>query len=187
MRFFTHISASVPIAIIMARALPTEISVPVIFGVVVGSISPDVDFPHGNTVASWGRKIARRAKRRSVIGLVFVAPALYVLGTLIIVWGWTLKAIVKILDLPHRGALHSPLLAILFILAGGVLSLLHPLFSVLVGIGIGWITHLLLDMMTPSGIAVGKWRISGPVVTGSLVDYAIGIVMLVFAAIGFVI
>lgn len=186
MRFFTHISASAPPAVMAARLLPPEISAPVIFGILVGSISPDVDFPYGNTVASWGRKIVKRAKRRSVVELVFVAPVFYALGILIIAWGWMLKAIVKILNLPHRGALHSPLLAVLFVLVGGALSLLHPLLSVFAGVGIGWMVHLLLDMMTPSGIVVGGRRISGPVVTGSLVDYAIGVAMLVFAAIGIV-
>lgn len=73
-----------------------------------------------------------------------------------------------LLGIRHRTITHGlmwPLLIYLF--SGG-----HPL---MLGLAIGWLMHILADALTHDGIPPFwpfAWRIRGPIVTGSIIEYS---------------
>lgn len=70
----------------------------------------------------------------------------------------------------HRGLLHSILVPVFFYCIFAFF-LLH---EVAYAITLGYVSHLIMDMITPAGIFPLyplKWRIHGPVKTGSFFEY----------------
>lgn len=78
------------------------------------------------------------------------------------------------LRLPHRGITHWFLWPGLILLAGW-----H--YPLLVGIGLGWLLHLLADLLTVEGLRLWpfRYRFRGPVRTGGLSEYLVVIPYLV--------
>lgn len=78
----------------------------------------------------------------------------------------------------HRGLLHS-ILVPLFFYCIFAFFLMH---EVAYAITLGYTSHLIMDMMTPAGIFPLyplKWRIHGPIKTGSYVEYLFAFTFLV--------
>ncbi len=89
----------------------------------------------------------------------------------------------------HRGHLHSFWWSIAFAAAGAIVLIAgQPIVGWwFVGLGAGWLSHLLLDSLTISGIQWWRWRLSGPVRTSSWGDDLVFVACVVAAVLLFVI
>ena len=84
---------------------------------------------------------------------------------------WPAKLLLR-----HRGIIHSlwiPLVSYLII---------SPFSSIIAtGISIGYLSHLVLDALTPAGITPFwpiPWKIRGPIKTGALVEHILALTLL---------
>lgn len=149
-----------------ARSAP-DWGLPMALGTVIGSLLPDADSPGSFYLEHLARQWARR---RSI--------ALRMTGLVILLLILPFRYAVMGLGLPHRGPLHTPHFAALWMGTGLALGFAVPLLgALLIGLGIGVLVHLAADSTTPGGINWFGRRIRGPIRTGSAME--IGLVSLV--------
>lgn len=107
----------------------------------------------------------------AVLGSLFpdIDTSTSIICTLLPFHGWPLNKI------RHRGFTHS-------VIATGIIALLLyllvPFKSVVIGLVIGYFSHIVADMLTPSGVQLlwpkrKKYRLGLNVVTGSTIEYCI--------------
>lgn len=171
MRFDTHLASGFTSAAAAVTALPPPLNYFVAVGCVVGSVLPDSD------IANPGKTLSHRlGKKRGILGGLISAATLAV-RALAILLGYGLFFIATVFRIKHRKEFHSPLFPIVLGTTGLLTSLFFPEFGILLGLGIGWLIHLLLDSLTPSGIQWGKYKVSGPITTGGMADSAVRVIM----------
>lgn len=164
MRGVTHLSGGLLVGSVLVRC--TNPSGGVVLGAVLGALAPDADAPYSflqHMVEKTFPKLEHKHPQ--------LTPFFFALRAL----AFTVMAIVSAISSgKHRGVAHSPLIPILLGLAGLCLPELRwGLWSV----ALGWLSHLLLDAMTPAGI----WKVHGPIRTGSSGDWGIGATLLALA------
>ncbi|WP_347246147.1 metal-dependent hydrolase [Thermogutta sp.] len=161
----THLASSALILPLLASLPPAAVG-PWVTGTVIGVIAPDSDFPFGNPVQASLKEIRRKVRSLGIIAGLFSSVLLpaHLIGYAV---GWILKTICSVFGLPHRGILHTPTWGLMMLVAGSGIWLFSPgAGGFLLGMGTGWILHLALDSLTPSGIRWFGKKISGPIVTG---------------------
>jgi len=174
MRLSTHLSASaLALPLLVAQSPPPPLNIIMFSGILMGTVAPDADAHGGSPIPEALKRVRRFGKKIGLYNLfaAFVA-VLYIPGLAI---GIALELLVRILNLKHRGALHTPWTAMIIALLGAVILLIEPKIGILfIGLAIGWIMHLVLDSLTPSGIYWWGHKISGPIVTSSFADRVVG-------------
>lgn len=88
----------------------------------------------------------------------------------------------KIPALKHRGIFHTIWPVIIILIANAVFAKYLPFPIIALAIGYG--SHLLADSLTKFGIApiypLSKQKISGPIDTGSILEYALAAIVLTY-------
>lgn len=141
-----------------------QVVVPASAGVLIGSLLPDVDASN----ASYLERVAIRMLRsRNALIRLF--------GFFVVLMIMPFRLLVILLNLPHRGPLHSPLFALAWVVAGVVVALFSAKLMgfFLSGVGVGVFLHLLGDSLTRSGVNFFGYRVRGPFKTGGLWEYAV--------------
>lgn len=183
MRTETHLAGGALVATLGAGVIPAPGNLFFAVGALLGSVAPDSDI--ANPLGKISARIGRVGKRSGGM----LSPA-RIIAMQIQVLAWVLGAILTtvaaVFSLGHRKEMHSAWIAIFLMLAFAPLAVLvAPEFYALVGLGAGWMMHRALDSLTPSGIMWGKWRVRGPIRTGSLWDRVVGGVLLLVSILVF--
>lgn len=183
MRSETHLAGGVLVAAVGAGIIPSPGSAMFAVGAILGSVAPDSDI--ANPLGEISRKARRWGKKSKgfLLPTRLIAIQIQVLAGIL---GILLTAIAALFSLGHRKEMHSAWIAVILMLVFTPLALwIAPEFYVLSGMGAGWMMHRVLDSLTPSGIYWGKWKVRGPIVTGSLADRILGVILLVAAVLSF--
>ncbi len=171
MRFQTHVAGGLLVAALAIRVLPPPSSFLVASGALFGAVAPDSDI---SNPASHLSHLTRRASRRVPFAAFF-----RVLMILYAAMGTVLVLVSRLCSWKHRGETHSPLWGLALIILGMIGSLFGDGFLFAVGVGLGWLVHLVLDSLTPHGIRWLAINIRGPITTGGITDRAVGIVLFI--------
>lgn len=141
-----------------------QVVVPASAGVLIGSLLPDVD---ANSASYLERMAIRMLRSRNVL--------IRLSGFFVALMIMPFRLIVVLLNLPHRGPLHSPFFALAWVIAGLLAILLSaPLIGFfLAGVGVGVFLHLLGDSLTRSGVEFFGHRVRGPFKTGGFWEYGV--------------
>jgi membrane-bound metal-dependent hydrolase YbcI (DUF457 family) len=163
-----HVALALAVPLAGAMIAPEAAFVPASVwawgGLVIGSLAPDMDGE--GSIAYWGNWLPRYITPRPVRDLLN--------------WvGQTTSRIIRAI-FGHRNALHWPMVGLLLAVAGSRLGL-----DWLLWLGVGYVLHILGDSLTKSGVPLlgPVWRqdISfTPMVTGSFVESAFGLVLWAF-------
>lgn len=167
-----------------ASVIPPPGSAFFVVGAILGSVAPDSDI--ANPLGKISAHAGRWARKRKGIFLParLIAIQVQILAGLL---GMVLTTIATLFALGHRKEMHSMWVALFLMLVFTPLAaLVAPEFYILVGLGAGWMMHRFLDSLTPSGMVWGKWRVRGPIVTGSMWDRALGVLLLILSILAFI-
>ncbi|MEM2954530.1 MAG: metal-dependent hydrolase [Candidatus Nanoarchaeia archaeon] len=103
-----------------------------------------------------------------------------IIFTIVLLIGTFLPDLDIKLKLKHRGYTHTIWPVILALIFGGVFSKVQ---FIALTFALGYGSHLFVDMLTPFGIApflpIYKRKISGPIETGSILEFGIVIALLI--------
>ena len=151
-----------------------------------GALLPDIDEPRALLVNAPSTAANRMARRTQPAWRVEIGP----LSSLLRILLRALSAVLRLLAGGHRGATHWLISALAagaaFWLLGGLVG--YPQIGVWI-LG-GYLSHLVLDMFTPSGLevlmplsrrSVGLLPRALRVQTGGLMDAVFGVVLLMLA------
>ncbi len=197
MKSTTHLAGGLAFASFVSLFCPTDAIGQLALGAIVGALSPDVDI--GADKASYlqnlparvdtlVRRLSRRHRRKPWFRILTftVQPFLCVFAVGVKLWAYFLRALVAVLNLKHRGALHSPYVAICLTVLAVTKIMIVALFpppwqglswSFVTGLAVGWWSHILLDALTISG---RFGRVTG-IRTGSFEDRFLGVILFVVA------
>jgi len=141
-----------------------------IMSAAIGGLLPDLDLPTrvDSPLERWSVRLFRKAGA-AWIGHIFAAfirlfrLALHALGA------------------SHRGWWHSPYIPFSLMALGVIFRGVTG--ELLFGMGLGILAHLLADSLTPSGIRWFRWHLRGPIRTGSPLEAAVVMAVLLVAGI----
>lgn len=174
MRSDTHLAGGAVVAA-LGMALPEPYRWFFAVGALVGSLAPDSDIH--NPLWKVAKKSSRLRYARMLFGGII---ALFQIVALTV--GFLLRSVAALFSISHRKEMHSFWIAVVLVVLFAPLAVfVSPEFAVGCGIGAGWLSHLILDSLTVSGLYWGKWHVSGPFKTGGTGDRVLGYILVGFA------
>lgn len=150
----THVTAGIAVGLTLAAGNPIEKQAILILAAVVGALIPDMDHPRSKINQ---RILLFKNKLFKMITYSLMGGGLIYLDTILNDPG---SRILRMLGLAlilvglsrHRGFTHSLLGLVLFSVIVYIGTLNYNLYVVFVGFVIGYVSHLVLDLVTVQGI-----------------------------------